>query len=428
MNRRQFLQSSAALASFGAGLPLIGANSGRPDFPMGKAEHCILLWLGGGPAQVDTWDVKAMGDAKTRKAGSAYRPIDTAVSGVQICEHMPELAKRMDRATILRSMFHNVIDEHAAAVHFMHTGRPVSGTVVYPSFASVIAHQLGAGQEGVPAYVLAGYPSVSRGSGFLGPEHSYLYLLDTEKGPAGLARPPHVTPERVGRRDEMLGLLRQTVKAQRKAEDPVRQYDSLIDESSKLASGSFRKAFDLSSESAATRLRYGGEFGQRCLLSRRLVQEGVRFIEILDNISFTNGTGWDTHNEGQEKQHLLIQGLDQALTALMDDLEKHNLLDKTLITVAGEFGRPSEFDSGGGRGHQGSVFSLLMVGGGLQHKGAIGATDDASKNPIERPISVADWHSTIYHALGINYQKDLLDGDRPVPITDHGTAIRELFV
>jgi len=112
----------------------------------------------------------------------------------------------------------------------------------------------------------------------------------------------------------------------------------------------------------------------------------------------------------------------------MDDLEAHGLLETTLICVAGEFGRPSQFDGGGGRGHQGSVFSVLMAGGGLNHKGAIGVTDEASKVAVERPISVPDWHSTIYHALGIDYQKDLFDGDRPVPITDRGTAIRELFV
>src|SRR5690606_6513645 len=154
----------------------------KPDFPQGQAEACILLWLGGGPAQVDTFDPKPLGDPATRKAGSAYKAIDTVVPGVQVCEHLPELAKRLDRATILRSVYHEVIDEHAAAVHYMHTGRPVTGSVAYPSVASVVAHELGAAQKGAPAYVLAGYPSVSRGAGFLGPKYSYLYLLDTEKG------------------------------------------------------------------------------------------------------------------------------------------------------------------------------------------------------------------------------------------------------
>ncbi|MEX2579302.1 MAG: DUF1501 domain-containing protein [Verrucomicrobiales bacterium] len=427
MKRRRFLQQSATLAGLGAAGPLVGAGS-KPDFPAGKAEHCIVLWLGGGPAQVDTFDPKPLGDPAARKAGSAYPAIDTAVPGVQICEHLPELARRMDRATILRTLTHDVIDEHAAAVHFMHTGRPVSGTVAYPSIGSVVAHEKGADQEGVPAYVLAGYPSVSRGAGFLGPRHSYLYLLDTEKGPAGLSLPPGIDGERQSRRDGLLDLVRGTARDSRPPEDPVIQYDELIGESRKLATGPFSRAFDLAGEPAAVRESYGAEFGQRCLLGRRLVQEGVRFVEILDNLNFTNGTGWDTHNDGQLNQHLLIQGLDKALSALMDDLESHDLLDKTLVVVAGEFGRPSGFDAGGGRGHQGSVFSVLMAGGGLQHKGAIGVTDEASKHPAERPISVPDWHATLYHALGIDYRKHLFDGDRPVPIVDRGTALRELFV
>jgi hypothetical protein len=191
MNRRSFLQQTAAVSAISSTQPLL-ASTGKPDFPPGKAEHCVVLWLGGGPAQVDTFDPKPLGDPATRKAGSAYPAIDTAVPGVQICEHLPELAKRMKRATVLRTLTHDVIDEHAAAVHFMHTGRPVSGTVAYPSIGSVISHELGAGREGVPAYVLMGYPSVSRGAGFLGSNHSYLYLLDTEKGPAGLSRPPDI--------------------------------------------------------------------------------------------------------------------------------------------------------------------------------------------------------------------------------------------
>jgi len=427
MKRRTFLQQTAALAALGATRPLFGAGA-RPDFPAGKAEHCVVLWLGGGPAQVDTFDPKPLGDPATRTAGSAYPAIDTAVSGVQICEHLPELAKRMDRATALRTLTHDVIDEHAAAVHFMHTGRPVSGTVAYPSIGSVISHELGAGQDGVPGYVLMGYPSVSRGAGFLGSQHSYLYLLDTEKGPAGLSRPPGIDPTRQGRRDDLLDLVRETSRSRAAEGDPLLAYDSLIGESRELASGSFSRAFDLATEPASLRARYGEEFGQRCLLTRRLLQEGVRYVEVLDNLNFTNGTGWDTHNDGQEKQHLLIQGLDQALSAFMDDLEAHDLLDKTLIVVAGEFGRPSAFDGGGGRGHQGSVFSVLMAGGGLRHKGAIGVSDEASKEVVERPITVPDWHATIYHALGIDYTKDLFDGDRPVPVVDRGTAVRELFV
>ncbi len=172
---------------------------------------------------------------------------------------------------------------------------------------------------------------------------------------------------------------------------------------------------------------YGGEFGQRCLLARRLTETGVSFVEVAHNLNFVNGTGWDTHQEGQQNQWTIIEELDQALAALIDDLESRKRLDKTLIVIGTEFGRPAEFDGKGGRGHQSSTFTLVLAGGGLNHRGAIGVTDDLSKEVVERPVSVPDFHATIHHALGIDFQAELYDGNRPVPITDGGKPIAELF-
>jgi uncharacterized protein (DUF1501 family) len=185
--------------------------------------------------------------------------------------------------------------------------------------------------------------------------------------------------------------------------------------------------FALADEPGTVRQRYGGEFGQRCLLARRLVQAGVRFIEVSHNLNFVNGTGWDTHNAGQLQQHLLIQELDTAFSALIEDLEEKRLLDKTLIVIGTEFGRPSAFDGGGGRGHQGTAFSLVLAGGGLRHCGAYGTTDELSKNVVDAPVSIPDFHATVHAALGINPSEELLDGSRPVPITDGGVPIKALF-
>ncbi len=157
------------------------------------------------------------------------------------------------------------------------------------------------------------------------------------------------------------------------------------------------------------------------------MQAGVRFIEVSHNLNFINGTGWDTHNEGQQNQHLLIKELDIALSALIVDLEKRGMLDKTLIAVGTEFGRPATYDGRGGRGHQGSCFSLVLAGGGLQHKGAHGVTDELSKKIVENPVSIPDFHATIHAALGIDPSKELFDGSRPVPITDRGKAVAALF-
>ena len=157
------------------------------------------------------------------------------------------------------------------------------------------------------------------------------------------------------------------------------------------------------------------------------MQSGVRFIEVSHNLNFINGTGWDTHNAGQLQQHVLIKELDTALSALIEDLEKQRLLEKTLVVVATEFGRPAAFDSGGGRGHQGTAFSLVLAGGGLKHSGAFGVTDELGKTALENPVSIPDFHATVHAAMGIDPHTELLDGSRPVPITDGGIPIASLL-
>ncbi len=217
------------------------------------------------------------------------------------------------------------------------------------------------------------------------------------------------------------------MKAAHPTDAKFQDYIAAAEEGFRLAGPKFMSVFDLASESDSLRNEYGSEFGQRLLLSRRLVQSGVRFIEVSSNLNFFNGTGWDTHNDGQLKQHGLIQEFDQGLAALIVDLEKHKLLDHTLIVVATEFGRPPEFDAGGGRGHQSRVFSCVLAGGGLRTGCAIGETDELSKKVASRPVSVPDFHATIHAALGIDPATELYDGDRPVPITDQGNPIAELF-
>jgi hypothetical protein len=428
MKRRSLIKlAGAAGVAAHADFALTAKESAHvAHFPMGKAEHCIHIWLGGGAAQVDTWDPKAMGDAKAKKAGSYYPSIETSVPGVRVCEHLSRCAQLMEHITAMRTVNHDVIDEHAAASNRMHTGRNVSGTTVYPSLGSMIAHERGAAAEGVPGYVLIGYPNFSRGPGFLGAKAGFLYLLDTEAGPAGLKRPDHILDPRQSRREQLLSTMRQSAREMRSS--PIlEEYDTALEESLQLAGPEFMGVFDLKSEKAALREAYGSEFGQRCLLARRLIQRGVRFIEVSHNLNFVNGTGWDTHNQGQLKQHVLIQDLDQALSTLITDLKAHGLLDKTLIVVNTEFGRPSDFDGGGGRGHQGSTFSVVLAGGGLKHRGAWGVTDELSKKPVENPCGVPDLFATILADLGINPSKELYDGDRPIPITDRGQPVKELF-
>lgn len=425
MKRRSFLKQSTLLAG-GAVLtsPFAGAVE-VAHFPKGKAEHCIFMWLGGGMAQIDTFDPKAKGNsqANPKIAGSEYDSIETAVPKVKFTEHLVRSAKLAERMTVIRSMNHHVIDEHAFATNLVHTGRLISGSTTYPSIGSIIAHARGAVNSTVPAYILIGYPNVSRGPGFLGSKAGFVYLTDTESGPAGFTRPHGIDAARAARRQALLQPLSERIDTA----SISAQYLEAQREALRLAGPEFMRHFDLSKEPAELRESYGGEFGQRCLLSRRLVQAGVRFIEVSHNLNFINGTGWDTHNEGQKNQHILIKELDVALSALITDLEQKKLLDKTLIVVATEFGRPGTYDGRGGRGHQGTAFSLVLAGGGLRHCGAYGVTDELSKNVLENPVSVPDFHATIHAALGIDPSMDIYDGARPVPITDQGTPIASLF-
>lgn len=433
MDRRTLLSLAAASCVAGqmgtqAGNRVWANDTSAGVAPLGKAEHCISIWLGGGMGQIDTFDPKAPGDPKARKPGAYYRSIETSVPGVELCEHLPGLARRMEHITAVRSVHHDVIDEHAAATNRMHTGRPVSGTVVYPSLGSVVAHQRGPAVEGAPPYVLIGYPNVTRGPGFLGPQAGYLYLTETGKGPAGLSRPAFVDETRQQRRERLLGTLRDAAERRFAGDRRVRDYDEQITQNLRLSGPEFNRVFQLEREPDALRARYGGEFGQRCLLARRLLERGVRFVEVSHNLNFLNGTGWDVHNDGILQQHALIGELDHAMSALMDDLREKKMLDTTLIVITSEFGRPPEFDGGGGRGHQGSAFTCVLAGGGLNHCGAYGATDELSKKIIQDPVSVPDFFATIHACLGINPAGILHDGDRPVPITDGGSPIRSLLV
>ncbi len=425
MNRRSFLQRSALLAGGSSLASPLSASLSLPHLPKGKAEHCIFIWLGGGMAQIDTFDPKAKGNSKAnpKVSGSEYDAIDTAVPGVKFCQHLGRTAKLAERLTVVRTVNHHLIDEHAFATNFVHTGRLISGSTTYPSIGSIVAHERGAADPSVPAYMLIGYPNVSRGPGFLGSKAGYVYLTDTESGPAGFSRPEGIDASRAARREALL----QPLTGRIESTSLPAQYLEAQREALRLAGPDFMRHFDLSTESSDLRNQYGSEFGQRCLLSRRLVEAGVRFIEVSHNLNFVNGTGWDTHNEGQQNQHTLIEDLDVSLSALISDLENKKLLDKTLIAIGTEFGRPAAYDGRGGRGHQGTAFSLLLAGGGLKHCGAYGVTDELAKTIVDKPVSIPDFHATIHAALGIDPRKEIYDSTRPVPITDMGTPIMDLF-
>ena len=193
------------------------------------------------------------------------------------------MAARLDRGCIIRSVNHDVIDEHAAAVNRMHVGRAPTGTTIYPSLGAVVSHELGSANNEVPAYIVMGYPSATRGPGFLGAMHNYIYLIDTESGPAGLKRPDDVTPDRLDRRQRLLDRMRSDYRRKFSGFRNVEDYVDAGIRGEQLAGPKFSGVFDLKSEHPDLRNTYGSEFGQRCLLARRLVESGVKFVEVAFN-------------------------------------------------------------------------------------------------------------------------------------------------
>ena len=404
LSRRSFLRSSALASAVGLGgfgaLDSFGSSGTTKLHLKGKAEHCIFLWLGGGAAQMDTFDPKKRGDAKAKKAGSYYDAIDTAVPGVQVCEHLPRVARVLDRITLCRTVFHNVIDEHAAAAYQVHTGRPVSGTIQYPSLGSVVAHEKGQLAKGAPKYVVIGYPSLSRNSGFLGANAGYLYLLDVESGPAGLARPANVASSRWKRREDLLGVLRKGYLSRNPKDRRIQDYDATLQDSLELAGPKFMSTFELAGEPADLRESYGGEFGQRCLLARRLAERGVRFIHLYHR-------GWD-HHGGLVKYMNKCCGLtDKPTWALIQDLKQRDMLKDTLVVWGGEFGRTPMFQGkgGAGRDHHVKGFSMWMAGGGIKGGVGYGETDELGYHAEKNIVHVRDLHATMLHQLGIDHER-----------------------
>ncbi len=385
----------------------------------GGADACIYIWLGGGAGHIDTFDPKRRGDGKDTP-GSYYDSIPTAARDIRLCEHLPRLADRMDRCALLRTVSHDLNSQHGAASNLMHTGRKPSGTIIYPSVGSLVSHELGSKSDDLPSYVVMGYPNIMRDPGFLGARCGYVYLTQIETGPSGLNPAPDVDSARQKRREILLGRLRADYLARNDDDALVRAKAEVSEQGFRMAGERFMNVFHLDRESSSLRESYGSEFGQRCLLARRLVQTGVRFVEVSFNLNFLNGTGWDVHQDGILKQHLLIQDLDQAVSTLLDDLHQHKLFDRTLVVISTEFGRPAEFDAYGGRGHQAGAFSTLFAGGGVRGGVAVGTTDEIGKEIVDRQITVPDYFATIFAALGIDPLKNLYANERPVPITDHG--------
>lgn len=408
ITRRAFVSSAAAGAGVSGWLGRLAAHAaGQP-----QAKSCILLWMSGGPSHLDTFDLKPEAPHNIR---GEFRQIDTSVPGMQISEHFPKLAQLMQHAALLRGMS-TLESDHQLASYHVHTGyQKRAGGVAFPSMGAIASCELGRRDFPLPGFVCIGSgPRQSTRSGFLGPDHQPLDVFDPDRGTDFLE--PLAGPAEFTRQYELLRQLNSSFQETYRAES-ARAHSSALERAVRLMTAEQRHAFDLSHESEAVRERYGlGSFGQGCLMARRLIESGVRFVEVM----MGDGVGWDTHNNNFPRTRALSVEADAGMAALIDDLRERGRLDSTLVIWMGEFGRSPQITSGGGRNHWARAWSSVLAGGGVRGGQVVGRTDRQAAEVAERPISVTDFLATVCRILGIDFTRENFAPGvkRPIPIVD----------
>jgi hypothetical protein len=420
ITRRGFVASAMAGATLSGWLGNVAARAADDK----QVKSCILLWMSGGPSHVDTFDLKP--DASQNIRGE-FKPIETSIAGIQISEHFPKLAKLMQHAAILRSMS-TLESDHQLATYHVHTGyQKRAGGVSFPSLGAITSQELGRRDFSLPNFVcIGGGPRQSTRSGFLGPDHQPLDVLNPDRGTQFLS--PLVEQSEFARQYDLLKRLNTSFQEQHRAES-AKAHASALERAVQLMNAEQKLAFDLSQETDDVRERYGkGSFGQGCLMARRLIETGVRFVEVM----MGDGVGWDTHQNNFPRTRKLSLEADTGMAALIDDLRERGRLDSTLVIWMGEFGRSPQTTTGGGRNHWARAWSTVLAGGGIHGGQVIGKTNRDAAEVVERPISVADFLATVCKILGIDYEREnhAPGVKRPIPIVDtskNPKVVTELF-
>jgi len=429
IHRRDFLHLGL-LASFGlscADLFRLQAQTATGG-PRARAMSCILIWLDGGPSHLDTFDPKPEAPSEVR---SPFRAIPTTVPGVQICEHLQLTAKVMSDVALIRSLTHE-LGNHDTGTRFLLTGHRPTPALEYPSLGSLVAHETGF-DAALPPYVAVpndavGGDSNAARAGYLDGACAAFSVGNDPSRVRDLEPPEGVSFARGERRREMLRTM--DAFTRHIEESPAtRNRDAFYEQAYRLlASPEAKAAFRLDAEKPATRERFGSSrLGAGCLLARRLVEAGTRFVTVVDS-------GWDTHQQiARELPDSRFPGsgklpnLDRAYSALLTDLRERGLLDSTLVVLMGEFGRTPKLNSLGGRDHWPRAGFVCLAGGGVRGGQVIGATDAFGEVPRERPVSPPDLAFTLLKLLGVDPTKELqTPSGRPVKILSEGAFIREL--
>lgn len=410
ISRRQALQFGAAGL---AGSAFLGAIHAQAAELKKQNRACILMWLSGAPSQLEMFDPKP-----GTKNGGPTKAISTSVAGIKIAEHWPKLAKQMREIAVIRAMVGKEA-AHDRGTYHLHTGRRLGAPEKFPTFGSVVAHQLGDDGSDLPNFVSIGQ---TQSSGFLGVKVAPFIVNRAGQLPADVST---ATPR--ARMDRRLALLQE-----QESDFAAAGASALVDEHKVLYSKATRlmrtprlKSFTLNGESEETKAAYGSNpTGQGLLVARRLIESGVPFVEVRKG-------GWDMHDSVFDRIKPAAGEVDQGVSALLIDLKERGMLDKTLVICMGEFGRTPKINSRTpkpGRDHWARNFNILLAGAGIRGGQAIGATSDDGQEVIRRPVTVEDFFQTLCKAMTIDADEEFwTPSGRPLKIVDGGQPVNELF-
>jgi hypothetical protein len=444
LTRRSFLRiGSAGLAGMALPTLLSLEAAGNAEERPAGIRNCITIFLVGSPGQLDTWDMKPDAPAEVR---GKFKPIDTNVPGIRICEHFPLMARMMDKVALIRSLYHKTGATHENGQRWMMTGHDFNADNVQPHCGSVISKVFGPKGE-LPANVILPGPIGNTGAGplhgqtagWLGSAHEPFFLNADPARPdfkvADLEVPSGDSGFRLDARRQLLGQLDQL---QRQTESTSTQmHDSAYERAFRLlTSPKAKEAFDLNRENDRLRDRYGrNTFGQSCLMARKLIEGGVRYVTVNHFDTVFNLSCWDMHADGGglnntylDYERQLCPQFDQAFTALISDLEQRGLLAETVVAVLSEFGRTPRLNGRGGRDHYPNAWTNFLCGGNIRGGQVVGATDKIGSAPHDFPVEPPQILASIYHGMGINLDTTMMPGpgNRPIRLVD-AEPIRQLF-
>lgn len=412
LGRRGFLKGIGLGAAGLMGLSFQDLMAVHADDLRKRQMACILLWMGGGPSQMDTFDPKP-----DHANGGGVKPIETAVPGIFVGKDWAKTAAAMKDIALVRSMT-NKEGNHQRATYQLHTGYTPSGTVKHPSIGSNIAAELGDPKFDLPHIVSIGGATV--GAGLLGVSYEPFLISNPSQPPTNAV--PAVNRDRFSRRLELMGELEREGFSRIGAVDRVKDHHALYKQTRDMVLSPRMKAFDLESEDSPLRDAYGrNPFGQGCLLARRLVEAGVTFVEVRSN-------GWDMHQKVHDSMEKNASTVDPGFATLVTDLKHRGMLDRTLVIWMGEFGRTPKINPNAGRDHFPRVFNVALAGGGIKGGQVIGASSADGTEVKDRPVAVNDLLTSVCHSLKIDPKKENMSPlGRPIKIVDGGKPVAELF-